>query len=227
MQILRTFILTAVAAAQFSQPPARSGSLLVTAVLDGDTIVVATVGRVRLLGIDAPKTSHGLDSAAPFAIEAKARLAGLVLRRWIRLEYEGARDDVYGRRLAYVVSEDGTFVNGALVRDGLARISARQPLRRLEELRRAESEAQASRRGMWGGTPQIPVMDDASRTERPTTMKAPKPRARKAPVVRKRTTPKPRTPRTPRKKTTSRMAFATYIQMVHTYTYEDHLDHQR
>ncbi len=224
MQILRTFILTAVAAAQFSQPPARSGSLLVTAVLDGDTIVVATVGRVRLLGIDAPETSHGLDSAAPFAIEAKARLAGLVLRRWIRLEYEGARDDVYGRRLAYVVSEDGTFVNGALVRDGLARISARQPLRRLEELRRAESEAQASRRGMWGGTPQIPVMDDASRTERPTTMKAPKPRARKAPVVRKRTTPKPRKPR---KKTTSGMSLVEYIRMVHTYAYEDHLDHQR
>jgi endonuclease YncB( thermonuclease family) len=224
MQILRTFILTAVAAAQFSQPPARSGSLLVTAVLDGDTIVVATVGRVRLLGIDAPETSHGLDSAAPFAIEAKARLAGLVLRRWIRLEYEGARDDVYGRRLAYVVSEDGTFVNGALVRDGLARISARQPLRRLEELRRAESEAQASRRGMWGGTPQIPVMDDASRTERPTTIKAPKPRARKAPVVRKRTTPKPRKPR---KKTTSGMSLVEYIRMVHTYAYEDHLDHQR
>ena len=48
-------------------------------------------------------------------------------------------------------------VDAVLVREGLARVSARVPLARLDELRRAEAEAQAFRRGMWGDTPQIPT----------------------------------------------------------------------
>ena len=38
MQILRTVTIAAVAAAHFSQTPARSGPVLVRAVFDGDTI---------------------------------------------------------------------------------------------------------------------------------------------------------------------------------------------
>ena len=56
---------------------------------------------------------------------AGEKLAGLVLRRYVRLEYEGPHADVYSRRLAYVILEDGTDVNEVLVREGLARISAR------------------------------------------------------------------------------------------------------
>jgi len=159
MQILITATAIAVAVVQtLSSPPrlARSQSVLVNAVIDGDTIDVSTVGRVRLLGIDAPETSHGLDTAAPFGREARDRLAGLVLHRWIRLEMEGTPLDIYNRHLAYVVTEDGQFVNATLVREGLARVSARLPLVRLAELKRAESEAQAFRRGMWGTAPAVP-----------------------------------------------------------------------
>src|SRR5207247_6705958 len=105
----------------------------------------------------------GFDTAAPFGREARERLASLVLHRWIRLEQEGARVDAYDRHLAYVVREDGVFVNAALVRDGLARVSARTPLSRLDELKRAEAEAQSFRRGMWGDTPQIPTAGDTRR----------------------------------------------------------------
>src|SRR5207247_8904729 len=122
----------------------------------GVTIDVATVGRVRVLGIDAPEMGRVFDTPAPFGLEAKNRLTGLVLHRWVRLETDGATVDSYGRRLAYVLLEDGTLVNAVLVRDGLARISAREPLSRLGELRRAEAEAQTFRRGMWGASPQIP-----------------------------------------------------------------------
>ena len=115
-------------------------------VLDGDTIDVAGVGRVRLLGIDAPEIAHGHDTAAPFACEARERLVELVLHRWVRLEADVARLDGYSRHLAYVVREDGLFVNAALVREGLARVSARVPLARLRELQRAEAEAQGSAR---------------------------------------------------------------------------------
>ncbi|MGE5245325.1 MAG: thermonuclease family protein [Betaproteobacteria bacterium] len=147
--------LLAAAAAVSSIGP-RSEPLLVRAVLDGDTIEVATVGRVRLLGIDAPEVEHGFDTAAPFGHEARERLTALVLHRWVRLERDGAALDKYNRRLAYVIREDGLFVNAVLVREGLARISARLPLARLDELRRAEAEAQSFRRGMWGDMPDIP-----------------------------------------------------------------------
>lgn len=159
MQILITWLVAAVAAVQpFSlhTRPTRSGPLLVRAVIDGDTIDVATVGRVRLLGIDAPEIGRAFDTGAPFAREARDRLASLVLHRWVRLESEGPATDAYDRHLAYVLREDGLFVNAALVRDGLARVSARSPLGRLDELRRAAAEAQAFRRGMWGATPEIP-----------------------------------------------------------------------
>jgi len=159
MQVLLTLLIGAVAAVHtfsFTAQIKRSESVLVRAVIDGDTIDVATFGRVRLLGIDAPEIGHGLDTTAPFGREARDRLASLVLHRWIRLEQEGARLDRYNRHLAYVMREDGVFVNAALVRDGLARVSARVPLSRLAELKRAEAEAQAFRRGMWGATPPIP-----------------------------------------------------------------------
>jgi micrococcal nuclease len=158
MQIL--LIAAAAAVAVFHAPPARgritrSEAVLVRFVFDGDTIDVATVGRVRLLGIDAPETGRGFETPAPFGREARARLSALVLRRWVRLEYEGPPTDSYNRRLAYVLTEDGQFVNVVLVREGLARVSARSALMRLRELQRAQAEAQAARRGIWGRAPRI------------------------------------------------------------------------
>jgi micrococcal nuclease len=156
MELLRTFSLTAAAVSALLQTAARE-PVLVTAVLDGDTIQVARVGRVRLLGIDAPEIGRGFDTPAPFAREAKDRLTALVLRRWIRLQPDGPEDDAYNRHLAYVITEDGQFVNATMLREGLARITARLPLARLPELHRAEAEAQTFRRGIWGATPQIPA----------------------------------------------------------------------
>jgi endonuclease YncB( thermonuclease family) len=131
--------------------------VLVQTVVDGDTIDVSTFGLVRLLGIDAPELGRVFDTSAPFAKEARDRLASLVLHRWIRLEQEGPALDVYNRHLAYVVTEDGVCANVVLVHDGLARVSARMGLTRLAELKRAEADAQAFRRGIWGETPQIPT----------------------------------------------------------------------
>jgi len=155
--------------------------VLVRRVVDGDTIDVATFGRVRLLGIDAPEIGRGYDTAAPFAREAQTRLAAIVLHRWIRLEQDGTPLDTYNRRLAYVLTEDGVFVNAVLVREGLARVTARAPLSRLDELRRAESEAQASRRGMWGSAPQIPMPSytPGSKARRSPTSRSQSSRARR------------------------------------------------
>ena len=189
MQLLQAVLVSVVAIFQtlsLNARAMRSDPLLVRAVVDGDTIDLATLGRVRLLGIDAPEIGRGFDTSAPFAREARDRLSALILHRWVRLEQEGALFDAYDRRLAYVLTEDGTFVNAALVREGLARVSARAPLSRLAELQRAESEAQAFRRGMWGAAPQIP---SASYTGRSKTRRSPTSRT-KTPSSRRRTTRK-------------------------------------
>jgi endonuclease YncB( thermonuclease family) len=159
MQILIALLVSAAATVSSASPPdlKRSDPVLVRAVLDGDTIDVAVFGRVRLLGIDAPEVGRGFDTSAPFGKEARDRLTSLVLHRWVRLEQEAPLVDVYDRHLAYVMTETGEFVNATLVREGLARVSARLPIARLAELKRAEAEAQTFRRGMWGEAPQIPA----------------------------------------------------------------------
>ena len=175
MQFLLAPSLSAVAILHAALPAAsliRSESVLVRSVVDGDTIDVVTMGRVRLLGIDAPELGRGFDTAAPFGREAKDRLTALVLHRWVRLEQEPPLTDAYSRKLAYVVREDGVFVNAVLVREGLARVTARVPLERLGELQRAEAEAQSYRRGMWGDAPQIPSASYTSSAKRKTTKPA-------------------------------------------------------
>jgi len=124
-----------------------------------------------------------LDTSAPFGREARDRLMQLVLHRWVRLEQEGAALDVYNRHLAYVMTEDGQCVNAVLVRDGLARVSARTPLTRLAELQRAEAEAQAFRRGMWGSAPQIPA---PSYTRRSKASRPPTSRSKTAALTRRK-----------------------------------------
>ena len=187
MQFLQVLLASTLAISQASAIGARIGRsdlVLVRAVINGDTIVVSNVGRVRLLGIDAPDIAHGQATPAPFGREARDRLTALLLNRWVRLELDGASID--SRRIAYVVTGDGTFVNATMVREGLARVSARLPLTRLSELQRAEAEAQAFRRGMWGNAPQIPsagyTRRSKSKASRPPTSRTKSPsRQRRSP----------------------------------------------
>ena len=190
MQILITLALSGVVAIQTPAPAARitrSDPVLVRAVIDGDTIDVATIGRVRLLGIDAPEIGRGYDTSAPFGREARERLTTLLLHRWVRLEQEATALDVYNRHLAYVMTEDGQFVNALLVREGLARVSARVPLTRLPELQRAEAQAQEFRRGMWGRSPSIPP---PSYTRRSKASRPPTSRSKTPASKRRKTRPK-------------------------------------
>ena len=178
MQILITVALTAVAAIQTPSSAARvtrSEAVLVRSVVDGETIDVASVGHVHLLGVDA---------SPAFAREARERLTQLVLHRWVRLEWEAGSAAARGRRPAYVLTEDGVCVNAALLRDGVARLAARGGSSRLAELQRAEAEARSFRRGIWGDAPQKPM---PSYTRRATAPRPPTTRT-KTPASKRRTT---------------------------------------
>src|SRR2546426_11676172 len=108
MQILPSVLAAGVALFQLAAPTTRvtrSESVVVRAVFDGDTIDVATYGRVRLLGIDAPEIGRGYDTPAPFGREARDRLASLVLHRWVRLGQEDQRRDASKPQLSCLGGE--------------------------------------------------------------------------------------------------------------------------
>jgi micrococcal nuclease len=140
-------------------PGARAGdgpTALVASVVDGDTIRVDFgdgVRTVRLIGVDTPELGDRDDPSVPpqpFAREATDFTRRTLRGKRIRLEYEPAeRLDRYGRTLAYVFLEDGTFFNRELVRSGYARAYTRFPFRYRKQFRADEAAARRDRRGLW------------------------------------------------------------------------------
>jgi len=123
---------------------------LVERVVDGDTIIVEGVGRVRLIGVDTPETVHPNRPVEFFGKEASAFTKGLLEGKRVRLEYDQERQDRYGRTLAYVYLSDGTFVNAEIIRRGYGHAYTRFPFRHMEAFRQYEREARDNRRGLWG-----------------------------------------------------------------------------
>ena len=153
MQILRIVSLAGMAAVAYGQGSARPEVVEVRAVIDGHTIDTAGAGRVRLAGIHAPRIARGAADGEPYGREARERLEGIVTHRFVRLEFPSAAS----RSSAYVLLEDGRFINALLVREGLARVSGRPTGARGEELWRAQEQAMAARRGLWSARRQFPT----------------------------------------------------------------------
>lgn len=149
MQILSTCVWSAMAAIAIAQAEGTSNPLLVTQVVDGGTIEVQSIGRVHLLGIAAPRVERRAGASAPLGFEARDRLSSLVANRWVKLQFDRGRRAGTTGRAAYVLLEDGTFVNAVLVREGLARLTGHPSLSRYAELQRAQEEAQRLERGLW------------------------------------------------------------------------------
>lgn len=125
-------------------------------VVDGDTIRVDLHGSsttVRLIGVDTPEVADRHDPSVPpqpFACEAAAFTRRALTGKTVRLEYEpGERLDRYGRTLAYVFLDDGTFFNRELVRGGYAHAYTRFQFRYRKQFRADESAARRDRRGLW------------------------------------------------------------------------------
>lgn len=124
-------------------------------VYDGDTITVKLdkspqkLTKVRLIGVDAPELVAG---------EFGDKVAGLtrlmLLGQKVKLVYDKERYDKYGRTLAYVYMEDGTFVNARLVEKGYARILTIPPNNaHTEEFEALKDKAQKERCGIWADPP--------------------------------------------------------------------------
>lgn len=130
--------------------------LRVTSVVDGDTFWVdngtAKGLKVRLIGIDAPETRKSFKKEIGyFGKESKAYLTKLIEGKRIRLVADVDSLDRFGRTLAYVYLEDGTFVNAELIINGYAVLMTIPPnVKFADYFSKLQREARNKRRGLWG-----------------------------------------------------------------------------
>lgn len=129
----------------------------VTAVVDGDTIRVETLagrqlGRVRLLGIDAPEVAHTSELAECYSEEATDMLAYLAPPgSTVELVKDTAQPnrDSYERLLRYVDHNDVDVALELLTNGAVRRYAAEQPLARGASYSEAIHGAEGASRGLW------------------------------------------------------------------------------
>lgn len=126
-------------------------TLRVERVIDGDTFVLSSGDKVRLIGVDTPETVHPSKPVEYFGREASDFLKRTLTDQSVFLEYDWQRVDKYGRLLAYVYLLDGTFVNAEIIRQGYGHAYTKYPFRQdyMDQFRQLEVEARESHRGLW------------------------------------------------------------------------------
>jgi endonuclease YncB( thermonuclease family) len=145
----------------------------VAEVIDGDTLRLEDGREVRLAGVTAPKPPLSLAAGRrwPLADTARAALAALVDGRAVALrpvtgtsapprpadgpavagDAVAASLDRHGRVRAHIFRDDGLWVQGELLRQGLARVHTTPDDTMLAGAMLArEREARTTKRGVWG-----------------------------------------------------------------------------
>ena len=123
----------------------ETGNLvLVTHVIDGDTIEIEGGYHVRYIGIDAPEIGE------PYYWEAVEANRNLVEGRKVYLEKDIEDKDEHGRLLRYVWVND-TMVNAELVKLGYAYSYSYPPNVKYQAyFLQLEKEAREQKLGLWG-----------------------------------------------------------------------------
>lgn len=157
--------LLLVAGCQTAATPAPAETITVATVLDGDTFTAVRADHsrvtIRLLGIDAPETSHDTTPAACGAPEATSALQQLLppgSHVHLHTDPATAPIDRYGRILGYITTSRGVDVALALIEQGRAEAwyPAGQPEPgRYPHYRTATRTAQTSQVGSWATCTQI------------------------------------------------------------------------
>lgn len=121
--------------------------------IDGDTASVIVKGKkqsVRFLAIDAPEYTKEIEAygkeSTDFVCDSLMNVST------IELEYDGAREDKYGRLLAWVFVDD-ELLQYQIVRNGLAEVAyIYDDYRYVEELYTAQDKARNEGLNIWSDT---------------------------------------------------------------------------
>lgn len=133
---------------------------MVKRVVDGDTFWIDDDSekglKVRLIGVDAPEPrNNGKKLKGYFGTESTDYLTRLIGDKKVRLEFDAGRYDQYGRTLAYVYLDDGTFVNAELVRNGYATVMTTPPnVKYADTFVELAGKARRQKKGLWKESPQ-------------------------------------------------------------------------
>jgi len=129
---------------------------VVTGVVDGDTVTlkepVMGSAQIRLVGIQAPKLPLGRPNFPtwPLAEESKRALETLTLGKTVRLSFAGSEKDRHGRLLAHLHTPSGAWVQGEMLKRGMARVYSFPDNRAaVEDLLVLERDAREAKRGIW------------------------------------------------------------------------------
>lgn len=118
-------------------------SARVTRVIDGDTVEMERLGKVRLIGVDTPEKKRCYEDAATRF--TRDRLEGKV----VRYELGEDREDRYDRTLAYL-SRRGEMHNLDLLLGGYAKVLTISPNDKYAPtFERAEQRAETTDAGLW------------------------------------------------------------------------------
>ena len=123
---------------------------IVTRVIDGDSIVLETGEKVRLIGIDSPEIGEA------FGYEAKVYLEKLIIGKRITIRLDNTSDsiDFYKRKLAYVYF-DSIDINLEMIKNGYAKVFRKYDFDNMEQYIYEEEKAKQYKVGIWNGNLQI------------------------------------------------------------------------
>lgn len=130
----------------------------VAKVYDGDTITLKNGERVRLLGINTPEIESHYRRGEAGGQQAKKWLQDKLSAGVVFLEFDNQRRDKYKRLLAHIFLPNGEHLNKEIIEAGLAVASIIPPnLSYLDELHKAESEAERQGLGIWSMVDYQPI----------------------------------------------------------------------
>lgn len=148
-------VITTPIPSQTIQGEASQSGILVTKVIDGDTVELEGGQKVRYIGVDTPETLDPKRPVGCFGKEASNENKKLVEGKKVILEADKEDQDKYGRLLRYVFLplENGQmlFVQDYLIREGFGKLLIIPPDDKYkDQLIQAQMEARLNRRGLWG-----------------------------------------------------------------------------
>lgn len=128
-------------------------TVLVTRVIDGDTIEIEGKIKVRYIGVNTPEIYHDTTGKKTgeqcFAEEAYLKNKNLVEGKAVNLIKDISDKDKYGRLLRYVYA-DNIFVNEYLVKNGFAKLMTIKPdIKYATQFKDDQKVAKINNLGIW------------------------------------------------------------------------------
>lgn len=137
--------------------------ILVTKIVDGDTLNLENGDKVRLIGIDTPEskvnaklrrdskhTGKDYRTITAMGREAARFTENIAGGKYVKLEFDVQRRDRYNRLLAYVYLPDGKMLNAEIIRAGYAQTMTVPPNVAHEDMfLQLQKEARENNRGLW------------------------------------------------------------------------------